>query len=307
MRCEGRVVIVTGAANGIGKEHALELARQGAKVVVNDVGGDVHGDGKDRRPVDDVVDQITELGGEAVANSDDVSDWDGAKRLIDAAVDSFGTLHVLVNNAGILRDRMVVNMSAEEWDAVLRVHLRGTFVTTRWAAEYWRELAKRGEPVDARIINTSSASGLYGNVGQSNYGAAKAGIAGFTIIAAEELGRYGVTVNAIAPAARTRMTEALPHWALSDEAARGEVFDADSPANIAPVVAWLASEASAGVTGQVFNVRGGDIDVAHRWAHGPSASKQGRWTVDELDEVIPKLVSELGGHNAPVTSVRSRS
>jgi NAD(P)-dependent dehydrogenase (short-subunit alcohol dehydrogenase family) len=306
MLCEGRVAIVTGAANGIGKEHALELARQGAKVIVNDIGANVSGEGSDRSPVDDVVSQIKALGGEAVANTDDVSDWDGAGQLIATAVDAYGALDVLVNNAGILRDRMVVNMSAEEWDAVVRVHLRGTFATTRHAAQFWRNLAKGGESVDARIINTSSASGLYGNVGQSNYGAAKAGIAGFTIIAAEELGRYGVTVNAIAPAARTRMTDQLPHWAASDEALRGEIFDDADPANIAPIVAWLASVDSAGITGQVFNVRGGAVDVARRWSHGPAATKDGRWTVEELGDVLPRLVSELGGHNAPVTSVRSR-
>jgi len=307
MHCVGRVAIVTGAAHGIGREHALELARQGARIVVNDVGGDVHGQGADNRPADDVVNEIKELGGEAVASFEDVSDFDAAGRLIRAAIDSFGALHVLVNNAGILRDRMHVNMTPQEWDAVLSVHLRGTFACTRHAAAYWRELHKQGNPVAARVINTSSASGLYGNIGQSNYGAAKAGIAGFTIIVAEELARYGVTVNAIAPAARTRMTEDLAHWAVSDEVRSGRAFDRDSPANISPLVAWLASEASAGVTGQVFNIRGGSVDVARRWTHGPAAHKDRRWEVAEFDQVIPRLISELGEHGASVTSARHRN
>jgi NAD(P)-dependent dehydrogenase (short-subunit alcohol dehydrogenase family) len=307
MHCQGRVAIVTGAAHGIGREHALELARQGARVVVNDVGGDVHGQGAHQRPADAVVEEIRQLGGEAVASFEDVSDFDGAARIVQAAIDAFGVLHVLVNNAGILRDRMHVNMTAQEWDAVMAVHLRGTFACTRHAAAYWRELHKQGTPVTARVINTSSASGLYGNLGQSNYGAAKAGIAGFTIIVAEELARYGVTVNAIAPAARTRMTEDLPHWAMSEEVQRGEVFDRDNPANIAPLVAWLASEASAGVTGQVFNIRGGSVDVARRWEHGPGAEKDRRWEVAEFDEVIPRLIAELGGPGATVTSARRRT
>jgi NAD(P)-dependent dehydrogenase (short-subunit alcohol dehydrogenase family) len=304
MHCDGRVVIVTGAAHGIGREHALELARQGARVLVNDLGGDVHGQGANRQPVDDVVDEIKQFGGEAIANFEDVSDFDGAQRMVRAAIEAFGALHVLVNNAGILRDRMHVNMTPDEWDAVIRVHLRGTYAPTRHATAYWRDLHKQGNPVAARVINTSSASGLYGNLGQSNYGAAKAGIAAFTIILAEELGRYGITVNAIAPAARTRMTEDLPHWALSDEVKRGEVFDENSPANISPLVAWLASEASEGVTGQVFNIRGGSVDVALRWAHGPGADKGERWEVAEFDEVIPRLIAELGDRGAPVTSAR---
>jgi NAD(P)-dependent dehydrogenase (short-subunit alcohol dehydrogenase family) len=302
MHCEGRVAIVTGAGHGIGREHALELARQGARVVVNDVGGDVHGQGVNQSPAQAVVEEIRQLGGEAVACFEDVSDFDGAGQIIQAAIDAFGVLHVLVNNAGILRDRMHVNMTPQEWDAVMAVHLRGTFACTRHAAAYWRERHKQGAPVAARVINTSSASGLYGNLGQSNYGAAKAGIAGFTIIVAEELARYGVTVNAIAPAARTRMTQELSHWAETEEVRRGEVFDRDSPANIAPLVAWLASEASAGVTGQVFNIRGGSIDVARRWAHGPAAEKDRRWEVAEFDDVIPQRIAELGDHGAPVTS-----
>ena len=207
--CEGRVAIVTGAGRGIGRGHAIELARQGARVVVNDLGAEVDGEGASSGPAHEVVEEIHGFGGEAIANGEDVSDFEGAGRLIHCALDTFGGLDVLVNNAGILRDRMLVNMSIEEWDAVIRVHLRGTFAPTRWAAGYWRDRAKAGEVNDARIINTSSSSGIYGNIGQTNYGAAKAGIASFTIIAAKELGRYGVTVNAIAPGARTRMTENL--------------------------------------------------------------------------------------------------
>ncbi len=209
MICEGRVAIVTGAGRGIGRGHALELAAQGAKVVVNDLGGTVDGSGADIGPAQTVVDEITALGGEAVANTDDVADWDGARRLVQTAIDTYGTLDVLVNNAGILRDRMLFNMEEAEWDAVVRVHMKGTFAPMRWAAAYWREQSKNDRAVDARVINTSSTSGLFANPGQSNYGAAKSGIATLSIIGAKELGRYGVTVNAIAPGARTRMTENL--------------------------------------------------------------------------------------------------
>src|SRR5436309_4752730 len=204
--CDGRVVIVTGAARGIGRGHALEFAQQGGKVVVNDLGAEVDGTGGSTGPAGEVVDEIRGMGGEAVANGDDVSDWEGAQRLVNTAVEQFGGLDVLVNNAGILRDRMLVNMTIDEWDAVIKVHLRGTFAPTRWAAAYWRERVKAGETNDARIINTTSSSGIYGNVGQTNYGAAKAGIASFTVIAAKELGRYGITVNCIPPGALTRMT-----------------------------------------------------------------------------------------------------
>jgi len=207
--CDGRVVVITGAGRGIGREHALEFASQGAKVVVNDLGAEVDGSGSSAGPAGEVVDEIRGMGAEAVANGDDVSDYEGAGRLIQTAIDTFGTIDVLVNNAGILRDRMLVNMTIDEWDAVIRVHLRGTFAPTRHAVEYWRNRSKAGETNDARVINTTSPSGIYGNVGQTNYGAAKAGIASFTVIAAMELGRYGVTVNAIAPAALTRMTENL--------------------------------------------------------------------------------------------------
>ncbi|MEU7748404.1 SDR family oxidoreductase [Nonomuraea sp. NPDC049158] len=280
---EGRVVIVTGAARGIGRGHALEFARQGAKVVVNDLGAEVDGTGSSDAAAA-VVEEIEALGGEAIVNGEDVSDFDGAARLIQAAVDRFGDLHALVNNAGILRDRMLVNMTAEEWDAVIRVHLRGTFAPLRHAAAYWRAKAKAGERVDARIINTTSSSGIYGNPGQGNYGAAKAGIAGLTVIAAKELERYGVTVNAIAPAALTRMTENLvPTGAGSSSA---------DPDDIAPLVVWLSSAEARGITGRVFNVRAGVISVAEGWHAGPAVDKGGRWDPAELGAVIPALVDK---------------
>src|SRR6059058_6146549 len=236
--CDGRIAIVTGAGRGLGRAHALLLAREGARVVVNDLGANVDGSGSSAGPAGEVVDLIRGAGGEAVANGDDISDWEGAQRLINTAIETFGTLDVLVNNAGILRDRMLVNMTEDEWDGVIKVHLKGTFGPSRWAGAYWRERAKAGETLDARIINTSSTSGIFGNPGQTNYGAAKAGIAAFTVILAQELGRYGVTVNAIAPAALTRMTEDL---GLPDE-----MKARFSPQWVAPVVTWLASTKSAG-------------------------------------------------------------
>jgi NAD(P)-dependent dehydrogenase (short-subunit alcohol dehydrogenase family) len=287
--CEGRVVIVTGAGRGIGREEALEFAREGARLVVNDVGVARDGTGEDSTPAQEVVDEIKALGGEAVANYDDISDFDGAKRLIAQAIDTFGTLDVLVNNAGILRDRMVVNMSIDEWDAVIKVHLRGTFATTHHAANYWRDRSKAGDPVDARIVNTSSSSGIYGNVGQSNYGAAKAGIAAFTVITAMELSRYGVTVNAIAPAALTRMTEDLVRWQNDD--GDKPAWDPRDPSNIAPVVVWLGSAASRDITGRVFNVKGGYVSVAEGWVAGPAEDKGARWEPGELGEVLPRLVA----------------
>src|SRR3954468_19969720 len=287
--CEGRVVVVTGAGRGIGREEALEFAREGARVVVNDVGVARDGSGEDATPAQEVVDEITALGGKAVANYDDISDFDGAKRLIAQAIDTFGTLDVLVNNAGILRDRMLVNMSIDEWDAVIKVHLRGTFATAHHAANYWRERSKAGEPVDARLINTSSSSGIYGNVGQTNYGAAKAGIAAFTVIAAMELERYGVMVNAIAPAALTRMTEDLVRWQGEDDEAQ---WDPRDPSNVAPLVAWLGSKESRGITGRVFNVKGGYVSVAEGWVAGPAEDKGARWDAGELGEVVPRLVAE---------------
>jgi NAD(P)-dependent dehydrogenase (short-subunit alcohol dehydrogenase family) len=263
--CEGRVAIVTGAGRGIGREHALSLARHGAKVVVNDLGGDMHGEGADVSPAQQVVDEIVAEGGEAVANGENVADWEGAQRLIGTALQTFGDLHVLVNNAGILRDRVLANMTEEEWDAVINVHLKGTFATSRWAVAHWREQAKAGATLSGRIINTTSVSGIYGNPGQTNYGAAKAGIAAFTTIAALEVARYGVTVNAVAPVALTRMTEGLGPAPETDEER-----DARSPHWIAPIVTWLASEESSGVTGRVFEASGQFLAVAQGWERGPT-------------------------------------
>jgi NAD(P)-dependent dehydrogenase (short-subunit alcohol dehydrogenase family) len=285
--CEG----VTGAGRGIGRGHALELARQGAHVVVNDLGGSMSGEGSDKGPAQAVVEEIEALGGVAVANTDDVADFEGARRLVEQAVEVFGRLDVLVNNAGILRDRMLFNMSEAEWDAVIRVHLKGTFAPSRWAAEHWRNRAKAGETNDARIINTSSTSGLFANPGQSNYGAAKSGIASMSIIAAKELGKHGVTVNAIAPGARTRMTENLMGAQARPQPAEGE-WDPRAPDNIAPLVAWLASPESAGITGQVFLVGGGRINIAEGWRRGPGVDNGARWDPADLGKVVPDLVSQ---------------
>ena len=287
--CSGRVVIVTGAGRGIGRGHALEFARQGARVVVNDLGAEVDGTGSSTGPAGAVVDEIRASGGEAVANGDDVSEWKGAERLVRTALETYGRLDVLVNNAGILRDRMLVNMTEGEWDKVIQVHLKGTFGPAHFAAEHWRERSRAGDEVDARIVNTSSTAGIFGNVGQTNYGAAKAGIAAFTIIAAQELGRYGVTVNAIAPGARTRMTENLR--GARPVPGPGE-FDGSAPENVAPLVVWLGSPESRGVTGQVFLVGGGRIGVARGWQRGPGVDKGARWEPEELSEIVPALVAE---------------
>ena len=287
--CDGRVAIVTGAGRGIGRGHALELARQGAAVVVNDVGATVDGTGSDVGPAQAVVDEIRATGGEAVANTDDVAEWDGAHALVQTAIDTFGRLDVLVNNAGILRDRMLFNMDEAEWDAVIRVHLKGTFAPTRWAAAYWRAEKKAERPVDGRVICTSSTSGLFANPGQTNYGAAKSGIATFAIIASKELAPYGVTANAIAPGARTRMTENLGRARPAPEP--GE-WDERDPENIAPLVTWLASPEAAGVTGQVFLVGGGRIAVATQWGRGKSVDKGARWDPAELGPVVEGLLAE---------------
>jgi len=263
--CEGRVCVVTGAGRGIGREHSLMLAAQGAKLVVNDLGGSMDGEGAEAGPAQQVVDEIVALGGEAVANTHDISGWDGAEGLIAQAIDAFGRLDVLINNAGILRDRMLTNMTEAEWDAVIKVHLKGTAGPSHFAAAHWRERSKAGEAVDGRIINTSSPSGIYGNVGQTNYGAAKAGIAAFTIIAAMELARYGVTVNAIAPAALTRMTEGLGMGQASDEQK-----EQMAPRWIAPIVTWLASAESAAVTGRVFDISGRALSISEGWHRGPT-------------------------------------
>jgi NAD(P)-dependent dehydrogenase (short-subunit alcohol dehydrogenase family) len=287
--CDGRVAIVTGAGRGIGREHSLLLAAQGAKVVVNDLGGSRDGTGTDTGPAQQVVDEIVAAGGEAVANTDDVSDFTGAAGLVKTAVDSFGRLDVLINNAGILRDRMLVNMTEAEWDAVIQVHLKGTFGPAHHAANHWRERSKAGEEVDARIINTTSPSGIYGNVGQTNYGAAKAGIAAFTIIAAKELSRYGVTVNAIAPAALTRMTEDLGMGQVD-----GDAKEDLSPRHIAPIVCWLASPLSASVSGRVFDVTGRMLSVSEGWHRGPSIEKP-----DEDPEVLGHAVLDLVAQARP--------
>jgi NAD(P)-dependent dehydrogenase (short-subunit alcohol dehydrogenase family) len=283
---EGRVAVVTGAGRGIGREHALLLAHHGASVVINDLGGTMDGEGADKGPAQQVVEEIEAMGGQAAANTDDISDFKGAKNLIDQAVDTFGRLDIVINNAGILRDRMLTNMSEEEWDAVIKVHLKGTFGPSRHAAAYWRDRSKAGETNDARIINTSSPSGIYGNVGQTNYGAAKMGIAAFTIIAAKELGRYGVTVNAIAPAALTRMTEGLGMGQAPEE-----IKEQMSPAHIAPVVCWLASPEAAHVTGRVFDVSGRMLSVSEGWHRGPSIENPTD-DVIELGPQISKIVSE---------------
>ena len=289
--CEGRVVIVTGAGRGIGAEHALEFARQGARVVVNDIGGALDGSGSDTTPAQEIVNRIVTAGGEAIASYDDVTDWDAAAHLVQTAVDTFGRLDTLVNNAGAVRDRMFVNMSVDEWDAAIRINLRGHFCPTRHAAAYWRDQSKAGNQVDARIVNTSSGAGLMGSVGQANYGAAKAAIAALTLMQAAELARYGVRANAIAPSARTRMTEAV----FADMMARiDDGFDAMAPENIAPLVVWLGSNESANVTGRVFEVEGGKISVADGWQHGTPIDRGRRWDPAELGPAVMDLLA-----NAP--------
>ncbi len=287
---DGRVAIITGAGRGIGREHALLFASEGAKVVVNDLGGALDGSASEGTPAEQVAAEIKALGGEAIANHDNIADWAGGENLIKQAVETYGDLHVLVNNAGILRDRVLVNLSEDDWDSVIHVHLKGHFVPTRHAAAYWREQAKAGKTVKASIINTSSTSGLLGNVGQSNYGAAKAGIAAFTVIIAEELARYGVRANAIAPAARTRMTESTP--GLSDVVAKptdAAVFDAWDPANISPLVATLAMEDCAS-NGQVYFVQGGTVRLFRNWTMTETLEKNDRWDVSELAEKLPTLL-----------------
>ena len=286
---DGRVAVITGSGRGIGREHALLFAAEGAKVVVNDLGGSVDGSGDDRSAAQQVVDEIAAAGGQAIANGDDVTDWDGGKRLIDAAIEAYGDLHVLVNNAGILRDRVLVNMSEEEWDSVVHVHLKGHFVPTRHAAAYWREQTKAGKEVKAAVVNTSSTSGLLGNPGQSNYGAAKAGIGAFTTIIAEELSRYGVRVNAIAPAARTRMTEQTPGLSDIVQAPKdAAVFDSWDPANVSPLVAYLSTEGCP-ATGKVYFVQGGQIRLFKPWTMTDTLEKDDRWTVAELQTEMQRL------------------
>lgn len=296
---DGRVVIVTGAGGGIGRAHALAFAAEGARVVVNDIGVGVDGSpAGGGSAAQGVVDEITAAGGEAVTSGANVADWAQAEGLIQTAVDSFGGLDVLVNNAGIVRDRMFANTSEEEFDAVTAVHLKGHFATMRHAAAYWRGLIKEGnaspDGLNARIINTSSGAGLQGSVGQANYSAAKAGIAALTLVAAAEMGRYGVTVNAIAPSARTRMTETVFAEMMSTQE---NDFDAMAPENVSPLVVWLGSVESRDVTGKMFEVEGGIVRVAEGWAHGPQVDKGARWDPAELGPVIADL---LGKSRPPV-------
>ena len=290
--CEGRVVIVTGAGRGIGRGHALEFARQGARVVVNDLGVEL--DGSDARgasgPADDVVAEIRELGGEAVANGDDIADWAGAERLVRTAIDTFGSVDTVVNNAGFVRDRMFANATEDEWDAVVRVHLKGHFCVARHAAAWWRHEAKEGRETKGRIVNTSSGAGLLGSVGQAAYSAAKAGIVGLTLVQAAELGRYGATANAIAPVARTRMTEQV---FADDMVAPDSGFDAKAPENVAPLVVWLGSDHSGHVTGRVFEIDGGQLTLMDGFRHGPAVDKGDRWDAAELGAVIDDLTGKV--------------
>ncbi|URN00958.1 SDR family oxidoreductase [Actinomadura madurae] len=298
--CKGRVAIVTGAARGIGRAYALELARQGAAVVVNDLGGARDGSGADPGPALAVAEEIRASGGRAVASTDDVADHEAAGRLVGTAVSEFGRLDIVINNAGILRDRMLVNMTASDWDDVVRVHLRGSFAVSQHAAAHWRTRAKADGPVDARLINTSSSSGLFGNPGQCNYAAAKAGIAGFTLTAALELERYGVTVNCVYPAAASRLTAGLSAYAGR------EADPLRDPATIAPLVVWLASPHSRGVTGRMFGVRGNAITVAEGWRPGPSIDRPERWDPGELGEALPALIERARPNAAPaLDSVRT--
>jgi NAD(P)-dependent dehydrogenase (short-subunit alcohol dehydrogenase family) len=286
--CDGRVVIVTGGGRGLGRAHALAFAAEGAKVVVNDLGASLSGDATDESPGQEVVDEIVAAGGEAVVNGDDVSDWDGAGRLVAQAIDTFGALDTVVCNAGIVRDRMLVNMSVEEWDAVIHVHLRGVFCPVRHAIGYWRDESKAGNQRDARIVTTSSGAGLRGSIAQSNYVAAKAGIAAFTINAAAELGRYGVLANTIAPSARSRMTEqGMPEMMKKPETG----FDVMDPANVSPFVVWLGS-ADCDVTGRAFEMAGGDVCVMNGWHRGPAVDEGRRLAPSEVGDVLRTLVAD---------------
>ena len=285
----GKVAIVTGAGRGIGRSHALALASAGAKVVVNDLGAGLAGEGSDPGPAEQVVEEIRAAGGEASTNGENVADFAGAERLVQQALDEFGRLDILVNNAGILRDRMLVNMTEDEWDAVVSVHLKGHFCPTRFAAAYWREETKAGRPVAACVVNTSSGAGLMGSVGQGAYAAAKAGIAALTLVEAAELARYGVTANALAPAARTRMTEQV----FADTMAEPESgFDTMAPENVAPLVVWLGSDDARGVTGRVFEVEGGMISVADGWQHGPRIDRGARWEPNAVGAAVRELLAK---------------
>ncbi len=287
--CDGRVVIVTGAGRGLGRAHALAFAQAGARVVVNDLGVAEDGSGHSSGPAHEVVEEIRAAGGEAIVDGADVADWEQAGALVQAALDGFGRLDVVVNNAGFVRDRMFVSCSEEEWDAVLRVHLKGHFCVTRRACDYWRAESKAGRAVDARILNTSSGAGLQGSIGQSAYSAAKAGIAALTLVQAAELARYGVTANAIAPSARTRMTEG----AFADMMKKPDQgFDAMDPANVSPLLVWLGSTESRDVTGRVFEIAGGKLSIADGWRAGPERDKGARWEPDEIGAAVHELLQK---------------
>jgi NAD(P)-dependent dehydrogenase (short-subunit alcohol dehydrogenase family) len=291
--CDGRVVIITGAARGLGRSYALAFAKEGAKVVINDIGTSLGGEGRDTSAADAVVAEIEAAGGAAVANYDDITDWDAAGRVVKTALDAFGRLDVVVNNAGIVRDRMFVSATVDEWDATMHVHLRGHFCVSRHAVDYWRAEQKAGRPVDARIINTTSGAGLQGSIAQAAYSTAKGGIAALTLVQAAELGRYGITANALAPAARTRMTEG----AFADKMAKVDAgFDKQDPDNIAPTVVWLGSAESAHVTGCVFELEGGRITIEQGWDLGPTVEVDRRWTPAEVGGEVAEL---LGQRKAP--------
>lgn len=287
--CEGRTVIITGAARGLGRAYALAFAAEGANVVVNDIGASLGGEGHDTSAADAVVEEIRAAGGKAVANYDDVTDWDAAGRIVETAVSEFGDLHVVVNNAGIVRDRMFVSATLDEWDATMHVHLRGHFCVSRHAVDYWRAKAKEGTNPDARIINTTSGAGLQGSIAQAAYSTAKGGIATLTLVQAAELGRYGITANALAPAARTRMTEQAFAEKMATE---GDAFDTMDPANVAPAVVWLGSAHSAKVTGCVFELEGGKIMLEDGWREGPFVDKGMRWVPDDVGEAVDRLLAE---------------
>jgi NAD(P)-dependent dehydrogenase (short-subunit alcohol dehydrogenase family) len=288
---DGRVAIITGAGRGLGREHALLFAAEGAKVVVNDLGGAADGTGGDLSPAEEVVQEIKGMGGEAIANGDNVADWEGGQRLVNSAIEAFGDLDILVNNAGILRDRVLVNMTEAEWDSVVAVHMKGHFVPTRWAATYWREQFKAGVTKPRNVVHTSSTSGLFSNPGQTNYGAAKSGIATFSQIVAKELSRYEVKSNCIAPAARTRLTLATPGLGeMIKEPEKADAFDVWDPANVSPLVAYLAT-ADCPFTGETFFVQGGQVKKFQSWAFGDSIERDDRWTVSELAEQLGKLAT----------------
>jgi len=288
--CENRTVIITGAARGLGKAYALAFAAEGANVVVNDIGTSLSGEGRDTSAADAVVSQINKAGkGQAIANYEDVTDWDAAERIVKAAVEAFGDLHVIVNNAGIVRDRMFVSATLDEWDATMHVHLRGHFCVARHAVDYWRGRSKEGHEVDARIINTTSGAGLQGSIAQAAYSTAKGGIASLTLVQAAELGRYGITSNALAPSARTRMTQ----QAFADKMATdGEAFDVMHPDNIAPTVVWLGSPHSKDITGCIFELEGGKIMLEDGWRDGPSVDSGAKWNPADVGQAVEKLLNE---------------